>query len=127
MPVPYVPTPGPVHPDDPLHDLFEAVVRNAGTGRFLPHDEDRRWFDVKTERVLAEEIGHDRYLTPMPTLTEHGAGTAEVHVYGSAPDGLSTGAEPARKLAPARGARKARVVWFPGPGRPGACVRRGDV
>jgi hypothetical protein len=60
MPVLYVPTLGPVRCDDPLHDLFEAVVENAGTDRFLPWDKDQRWFDMKTERVLADAIEHDR-------------------------------------------------------------------
>ncbi|MFE9454536.1 hypothetical protein [Streptomyces sp. NPDC006739] len=36
MPVPYVPTLGPVHPGSSLPDLFAAVVATAATGRFLP-------------------------------------------------------------------------------------------
>ncbi|MEU0820361.1 GNAT family N-acetyltransferase [Streptomyces mirabilis] len=118
MPVPYVPTLGPVRRDDPLHDLFEAVVETAGTGRFLPHDKDRRWFETKTEHVLADAIEHDSRLTLIPTLAERGGGVVKVHVYGAAPDSLSAGADLARKLAPAHGARKARVVWFLGPDQP---------
>ncbi|MGW6922002.1 hypothetical protein ACWGA9_12085 [Streptomyces sp. NPDC054950] len=51
LPVPYVPALGPVHPGDPLPDVFAAVAENAGTGRFLPHDKDRRWADHKQEHV----------------------------------------------------------------------------
>jgi hypothetical protein len=47
MPVPYVPTLGPVRPDDPVHDLFEAVVETAAADHFLPHDKDQRWFETK--------------------------------------------------------------------------------
>ncbi|MER5914876.1 hypothetical protein ABT124_31540 [Streptomyces sp. NPDC001982] len=59
MPVPYVPTLGPVHPGDPIPDRFEAVVETAGTSRFLPCDKDCRWSDTKTERVLTDAIEHD--------------------------------------------------------------------
>lgn len=118
MPVPYVPTLGPVHPDDPVPDLLAAVVETAGTGRFLPYDKDRRWSDTKTERVLTDAIEHDRRQTLIPTLAERGAGTVKVHVYGAAPDGLSAGADLARKLAAVHGAAKARVVWFLGPNQP---------
>ncbi|GGJ60649.1 hypothetical protein [Streptomyces brasiliensis] len=123
MPVPYVPTLGPVHPDDPIPDLFEAVVETAGTGCFLPYDKDRRWSDTKTERVLVDAIEHDQRQTLVPTLVERGTGAVKVHVYGSAPDSLSTGADLARKLAAAHGAAKARVVWFLGPDQPEAYSR----
>ncbi|MGW6902580.1 GNAT family N-acetyltransferase [Streptomyces sp. NPDC054919] len=120
MPVPYVPTLGPVHPDAPVPDLFAAVVETAGTGRFLPYDKDRRWSDAKTERVLTDAIEHDQRQTLIPTLAERGAGTVKVHVYGAAPDSLSAGADLARKLVSAHGAAKARVVWFLGPNQPEA-------
>ncbi|KOV98852.1 GNAT family N-acetyltransferase [Streptomyces sp. NRRL B-3648] len=120
MPVPYVPTLGPVRPGDPLPDLFEAVVEIAGTGRFLPYDKDRRWSATKTERVLVDGIEHDQRQTLVPTLLERGAGTVKVHVYGAEPDSLTAGADLARKLAAAHGAAKARVVWFLGPEQPEA-------
>ncbi|GGJ62033.1 hypothetical protein GCM10010121_085790 [Streptomyces brasiliensis] len=123
MPVPYVPTLGPVHPDDPIPDLFEAVVEIAGTGRFLPYDKDRRWSETKIEHVLVDAIEHDRSQTLIPTLTDRGAGTVKVHVYGAEPGSLSAGADLARKLAPAHGAAKARVVWFLGPDEPEAYTR----
>lgn len=118
MPVPYVPTLGPAHRDDPLRDLFEAVVENAGTGRFLPWDKDQRWFDTKTERVIADAIEHGRGLTLIPTLAERAGGVVKVHVYGTAADSLSAGADLARKLAAVHGARTARIVWFLGPEQP---------
>jgi GNAT superfamily N-acetyltransferase len=118
MPVPYVPTLGPVRRDDPLPDLLEAVVENAATDRFLAYDKDQRWFEKKTERVLPDAIEHERHLTLIPMLAERAGGAVKVHVYGSAPGSLSAGADLARKLAPAHGARKAWVVWFLGPEQP---------
>ncbi|MDC2961470.1 GNAT family N-acetyltransferase [Streptomyces gilvifuscus] len=118
MTVPYVPTLGPVRRDDPLCDLFEAVVEVAGTGRFLPHDKDARWFDSKAEYVLADAIEHDQYQTLIPTLHEGGARTVKVHVYGTT--GLSAGADLARKLAALHGAGRAKVTWFLGPDQPDA-------
>ncbi|MFE2603579.1 GNAT family N-acetyltransferase [Streptomyces mirabilis] len=120
MPVPYVPTLGPVRREDPLPGLFEAVVEVAGTGRFLPYDKDRRWSDTKAEHVLVDAIEHDHRQTLVPTLVERGAGVVKVHVYGLAPDSLSAGADLARKLASVHGAAKARVVWFLGPDQPEA-------
>jgi hypothetical protein len=38
----HVPMLGPVRWEDPLPELFEAVVEAAGTGGFLPYDKDRR-------------------------------------------------------------------------------------
>ncbi|MFC8389887.1 hypothetical protein [Streptomyces sp. NPDC057238] len=59
---------------------------------------------------MVEAIEHDERWTLMPTLLEHGPGTVRVHVYGSVPDGLSAGAELARKLAAVHGIGRARVV-----------------
>ncbi|MFZ3599415.1 GNAT family N-acetyltransferase [Streptomyces sp. BH104] len=118
MPVPYVPTLGPVRPDDPLPGLFDAVVANADTGAFLPHDKDRRWSDTKTEYVLVDAIEHDQDQTLIPTLLERGTGTVKVHVYGVRPNSVTAGADLARKLAPTTGAGKARVIWFLGPEQP---------
>lgn len=123
MPVPYVPTLGPVLQGDPLPDLFEAVVDIAGTGRFLPYDKDRRWSAVKAERVLVDAVEHDRCQTLVPTLTERGTGVVKVHVFGAEPDSLTAGANLARKLAAVHGAGKARVVWFLGPEQPEVYAR----
>lgn len=114
MPVPYVPTLGPVRQDDPVPDLFEAVVANAATDRFLPYDKDQRWFETKTECVVADAIEHGRHLTLIPTLAERAGGIVKVHVYGSTPGSLSAGADLARKLAATHSARQARIVWFLG-------------
>lgn len=56
--VPFVPTIGPVHPDALAAGLFSDVIDVAGTGRFLAHDKDQRWFGTKTETVLVEDIVH---------------------------------------------------------------------
>jgi GNAT superfamily N-acetyltransferase len=119
MPVPYVPTLGPVRREDPIPDLFEAVVETAGTGRFLPYDKDRRWADRKAERVLVEAVEHDQERTLVPTLVERGAGTVKVHVYGGDP---AEAADLARRLAETYGAGKARVLSFLGPDEPEVCA-----
>ncbi|MGW3850300.1 GNAT family N-acetyltransferase [Streptomyces fagopyri] len=118
MPVPYVPTLGPVHPGVPLPDLFDAVVEAAGTGRFLPHDKDRRWSDRKVEQVLVDAIQHHRRQTLVPTLVDRGARTVRVHAYTSAPESLAGASDLARHLAHVHGAARARVVSFLAPGQP---------
>lgn len=118
MPVPYVPTLGPVHPGSPLPDLFEAAADVAGTGQFLPYDKDRRWSDTKTESIITRDVHHDRRSTLIPTLSERGQGVVKVHVYGAEPDSLTAGADLARKLAATHGTGKARIVWFLGPEQP---------
>ncbi|MZD08437.1 GNAT family N-acetyltransferase [Streptomyces sp. SID5785] len=123
MPVPYVPTLGPARWGEPLDALWEAVVDVSGSGRFLPHDKDRRWAEKKTERVLVDAIEHDQVQTLVPTLVERGGGTIKVHVFGAAPDSLSTGSDLARKLAATHGAAKARIVWFLGADQPDAYAR----
>ncbi|MFE1560982.1 GNAT family N-acetyltransferase [Streptomyces sp. NPDC058734] len=118
MPVPYVPTLGPVHPDSPMADLFDAVVDVAGNGRFLPYDKDRRWSAVKAEHVLAGDVHQDVDQTLIPTLADSGRRTVKVHVYGQRPDSLTASADLARKLAATHGAGTARIVWFLGPDQP---------
>ncbi|MGJ3558788.1 GNAT family N-acetyltransferase [Streptomyces sp. INA 01156] len=110
MPVPYVPTLGPVYPDSPLPDLFHAALEAAGTGGFLPYDKDRRWSSRKEERVLVDAVEHGPDRVLIPTLVERGAGMVKVHMYGAAPGSLSAGADLARKLAVTHGAGKARIV-----------------
>jgi hypothetical protein len=117
--VPYVPTLGPVHPGEPLPELFAHVIAAAGTGRFLPHDKDRRWAVHKAERVLVDAVEHDRRTTLVPTFLERGSGTVRVHVYG---DGVADGAVLARQLADVHGAARARVVSFLPPGAPVPCA-----
>ncbi|GGU44471.1 GNAT family N-acetyltransferase [Streptomyces violascens] len=120
MPVPYVPTLGPVHPACHPADLFEAAADIAGTGRFLPYDKGRRWSTSKAERILTGDIQHTPHQTFIPTLTETGTGTGtvKVHVYGTQPDSLSAGADLARKLTTTHGTANARIVWFLGPEQP---------
>ncbi|WP_206776526.1 GNAT family N-acetyltransferase [Streptomyces sp. DSM 110735] len=120
MPVPYVPTLGPVRWEDPIPALLEAVVENAATDGFLPYDKDRRWGERKTERVVVDAIEHDDGRTLVPTLAERGGGVVKVHVYGAAPDSLTTGADLARKLIAVHGAARGGVVWFLGPDQPEA-------
>ncbi|MGW4759126.1 GNAT family N-acetyltransferase [Streptomyces chartreusis] len=123
MPVPYVPTLGPVRPDAALPHLFEAVVEAAGSDRFLPYDKDQRWSAAKAERVVADAIEHERNLTLIPTLSATVGGVVKVYVYGAAPHSLSVGADLARKLSAVHGAGQARIVWFLGPDQPEAYAR----
>ncbi|MFF2996526.1 GNAT family N-acetyltransferase [Streptomyces sp. NPDC057950] len=125
MPVPYVPTLGPIHPGSPLPDVFAAVVEAAGTDRFLPHDKDRRWSDRKAEQVLVDAIEHDRRRTLVPTLVDRGTRTVRVHAYRSSPESLATASGLARQLAHAHGAVRARVVSFLAPGQPDELARGG--
>ncbi|MFD6551640.1 GNAT family N-acetyltransferase [Streptomyces sp. NPDC058398] len=125
--VPYIPTLGPVHRDDPLFDLMEAVVANATTGQVLPYDKDGRWSDSKSEWVVVDGIEHGPARTLVPTFLERGPGTVKVHVYGGGDDGLSAGADLARKLAASLGAGAARVVSFLGPDQPEELVWDGAV
>ncbi|MEN8649611.1 GNAT family N-acetyltransferase [Streptomyces sp. 21So2-11] len=113
MPVPYVPTLGPVHPDALAAGLFSDVLDVAGTGRFLPYDKDQRWADRKDETVLPNGIVHTRHQTLIPTWSQRGAGSFTVYVYGPDPDGQA--AETVAKLAADHGAGRARVVTFHGP------------
>lgn len=114
MPVPYIPTLGPVRREDPLPDLLDAVVANAASGRVLPYDKDGRWSATKLERVVVDAIEHDQHRTLVPTFLERGAGTVKVHVYGNGHDALSAGADLARNVAAVHGAGRARVVSFLG-------------
>lgn len=113
--VPYVPTLGPVHPDGLTPALFADVLAVSGTGRFLPYDKDRRWFDAKDERVLPEVIVHRPGLTLVPTHSTRRAGAVKVHLYGPA-DAHPVAAELARKLAADHVAGRASVVAFQVPG-----------
>ncbi|MEU6663800.1 GNAT family N-acetyltransferase [Streptomyces sp. NPDC046821] len=118
MPVPYVPTLGPLHPKAPLPALFDAVADIAGTGQFLSHDKDQRWSDRKAEQMLTDDVQHDERQTLVPTLTDRGGGTVKVYVYGSQPGSLTAGADLARKLAATHSAATARIVWFLAPENP---------
>ncbi|MGW7359785.1 GNAT family N-acetyltransferase [Streptomyces sp. NPDC054802] len=117
MPVPFVPTLGPVHPVGPLPRLFTAAAGVADNGEFLPYDKDRRWSHTKTERILTGAVRHDARQTFIPTLSDRGRGTVKVYVYGK-PDALADAAELARELAAAHQAGAARIVWFLGPDQP---------
>ncbi|MFD7736609.1 GNAT family N-acetyltransferase, partial [Kitasatospora phosalacinea] len=125
--VPYVPTLGPVHPDALTPGLFADVIENAGTGRFLAHDKDRRWSDTKDETVLPLDIVHRPGFTLIPTLNSRGAGTLKVHLYGDPVGGHPEAADLAAKLATTHGAARARVLSFQAPGEPAragtACTR----
>lgn len=50
VPIPYVPTLGPVQPRALSAQLFNSVVDIANMGRFLSYDKDRRWSGEKDEQ-----------------------------------------------------------------------------
>ncbi|MEW9515018.1 GNAT family N-acetyltransferase [Streptomyces bacillaris] len=112
---PIVPTLGPVHPDALTVDIFEDVLRAADTGGFLPYDKDRRWGGEKVERVLREDVVHQRKRTFIPTLTRRGRGAVRVFAYGLTDNVVEEAAELAAKLAAVHDAAGAWVVRPLGP------------
>ena len=84
---PYVPTLGPVHPDAISSRLFADVAAIAGTGRFLPHDKDRRWASHKDEHVLTQAIAQEPGLVLIPALTSRRTTCVKVHIYSQHPRG----------------------------------------
>lgn len=112
---PIVPTLGPVHPDALTVDLFEDTLRAATTGDFLPYDKDRRWGGMKDEKVLRDDVVHQREYTLIPTLSRRGRGTAKVFAYGLRDSVVEEAAELAAKLAAVHDVVSARVVRPLGP------------
>src|SRR6266446_4169936 len=113
---PYLPTLGPAHPQAVTPGLFADVVGIAGSGRFLPHDKDRRWADRKDEQVLAEAITQEPGLVLVPTLSSR-RHAVKIHIYSQHPRGaLSRAAELGRRLCDEHAAGKGRLVWFLPPG-----------
>jgi GNAT superfamily N-acetyltransferase len=109
---PYVPTLGVVRPQALSAGLFDAVASVAGTGRFLPHDKDRRWSSAKTERVIVQAVIHRPGLTVIPTLSTRGRGLLKIHYYGRAEPEAAQAAEWARAWSAAYGAPAAWLIWF---------------
>ncbi|MFJ3673989.1 GNAT family N-acetyltransferase [Streptomyces sp. NPDC090106] len=112
---PYVPTIGPVHPSVLTEDLFTDTVAAASGRRFLHYDKDIRWSQTKDETVLVDSIVHQPWQTMIPTLSQRGAGTVKVHLYGIDPDSVHAAVELARKLTAGHDAAVARIVRFMGP------------
>jgi len=110
--VPYVPTIGPVHPATFDVNLFEDVLKVAGTGSFLPYDKNKRWSDWKDETVLLDEIEHGPGRTLIPTLARQW-NSLTLYAYGVVTDAKVV--ELATKLATANHAACARVLTFHGP------------
>jgi GNAT superfamily N-acetyltransferase len=128
MTAPHVPALGPVHPAAVTPGLFGDVIGIAGTGRFLPHDKDRRWAGRKDEHVLAVAITQESGLVLIPALSTRRASCVKVHVYSQDPHGaLSRAAELGRRLCERYDAGKGRLVWFLPPGSDpdpvAACIR----
>ncbi|MFJ6515945.1 GNAT family N-acetyltransferase [Streptomyces sp. NPDC091406] len=112
---PIVPTLGPVHPGALSADIFEDILRAANTGDFLPYDKDQRWDGEKDEKVLREDVVHQRDRTLVPTLNRRGRGTVKVYAYGPRDSAVDEAAELAAKLATVHDAAGARVVRPLGP------------
>jgi len=112
----YVPTLGPAHPGTVTVRLFDDVIEIAGTGRFLPHDKDRRWAARKDEQVLTAAITQEPGLVLLPTFSARRQ-CVKVHLYTRDPRGaLSRAAELGRQLCERHDAGKGRLVWFLPPG-----------
>ncbi|HEU5389259.1 MAG TPA: hypothetical protein VFV73_25505 [Streptosporangiaceae bacterium] len=117
MTAPYVPALGPVHRAAVTPGLFANVIEIAGTGRFLPHDKDRRWAGRKDEHVLAEAITAEPGLVLIPALSTRRASCVKVHIYSQDPRGaLSRAAELGRRLCEQHDAGKGWLAWFLPPG-----------
>ncbi|MFJ8848009.1 GNAT family N-acetyltransferase [Streptomyces cyaneofuscatus] len=112
---PIVPTLGPVHPDALSVGIFEDILRAADTGGFLPYDKDRRWGGEKDEKVLREDVVHQRERTLIPTLMRRGRGTVKVFAYGLPDSVVDEATELAAKLAARHDVVNARVVRPLGP------------
>ncbi|MEV8104742.1 GNAT family N-acetyltransferase [Streptomyces sp. NPDC088135] len=112
---PIVPTLGPTHPDALTIGLFEDTLRAADTGDFLPYDKDRRWGGEKDEKVLRDDVVHQREHTLIPTLSRRGRGTTKVFAYGLRDSAVEEAAELAAKLAAVHDVVSARVVRPLGP------------
>ena len=116
MTAPYVPTLGPAHPEAVAPGLFADVIEIAGTGRFLPHDKDRRWAGRKDEQVLTDAITQEPGLILIPALSTR-RHCVKIHIYSQQPrDALSRAAELGRRLCEEHAAGKARLIWFLPPG-----------
>lgn len=114
---PYAPTLGPAHPAAVTPGLFDEVIVIAGTGRFLPHDKDRRWADRKDEQVLTGAIACEPGLVLIPALSTRRTSCVKVHVYSQEPRGaLSRAAGLGRRLCQEHDAGTGRLVWFLPPG-----------
>lgn len=111
VPIPYVPTLGPVQPRALSAQLFNAVVNIADTGRFLSYDKGRRWSRKKDERVIVDGIVHEPGLTVIPTFTR-GRGLVKVHHYGDSPPRLSELAQWTRTRWATFSLTASRVIWF---------------
>jgi GNAT superfamily N-acetyltransferase len=117
MTAPYVPTLGPAHPGAVTPGLFAEVIEIAGTGRFLPHDKDRRWADRKDEQVLTGAITEEPGLVLIPALSTRRDCCVKVYVYSLDPRGaLSRAVELGRRLRDEHDAGKGRLIWFLPPG-----------
>jgi GNAT superfamily N-acetyltransferase len=109
---PYVPTLGPVHPNTLGPDLFASVIQIAGTGRFLPHDKDRRWAATKDEQILVEAVVQQAGLVLVPTLAARAA-LVKVHIYSHHPATIQEQASRlCQELCDSYGAPHGRLVWF---------------
>lgn len=125
MTAPYVPTLGPAHPQTVTPGLFADVIEIAGTGRFLPHDKDRRWADRKDEHVLTDAITEEPGLVLVPTFSTRRECVA-FHIYSQDPhSALSRAAQLGRRLCEQHDTGKGRLVWFlpPGSDPVAACTR----
>ncbi|MFF6907603.1 GNAT family N-acetyltransferase [Streptomyces sp. NPDC012389] len=112
---PILPTLGPIHPDALTAGVFEDILRAADTGDFLPYDKDQRWGGEKDEKVLREDVVHQRERTLIPTLIRHGRGTVRVFAYGLSDSVVDEATELAAKLAARYDVVNARVVRPLGP------------
>ncbi|MDA2807153.1 GNAT family N-acetyltransferase [Nocardiopsis suaedae] len=110
FPVPYLPTLGPVHPAAVTAGLWEQVLANNGTGRFLAHDPASRWGGTKNELVLHEDAAPDGRSAGVAVLCRRRRAVTVYH-YAAEIDSERE-REAAAKLAADHGAESARLLWL---------------
>jgi GNAT superfamily N-acetyltransferase len=97
-------------------DLFADVLAVAGTGRFLPYDKDRRWFDRKDEYVITSDIVQQPSLVLIPAFSARRQ-RLRVHVYSQNPHSATGKAvQLAERLSHEHRAATGQVTSFLPPG-----------
>lgn len=108
----YIPTLGPIHPDERRPELWQQVLDNNGTGAFLEFDKARVWGGLKQDTVLTDHITTDDDFALVPVLDRRGPGTVDVYCYGDLDQAKASGADLAAKAAADHGTDRARLKWF---------------
>ncbi len=108
--VPYLPTLGPLHPDEAARAVWSQVLSVNGTGRFLAYDKSSVWGGVKTQEVLVDSVTESVTGCLVPVLNRRGGGRVDVFVYGGPAERGSV--EQVARSCAGREDAPSRLVWF---------------